>query len=177
MKHVCFIKDGKIVAAVTLDDAKVIDDDRKAARGPAVLQHHKILHTTHTDGKQHEVSLGVHEEPFEQVYEPWMHGEEFRDCLMVEIPIELPDKGFKLGDSWTEEGGLVPRPWTAEETAAYAESKKMGCVAELKQTAWTQAPDNPKAFRDAWAKYRKSIRDIMENTTDFSRVNWPERPA
>lgn len=45
----------------------------------------------------------------------------------------------------------------------------------LKQSDWTQLPDAP-VDSQAWADYRRQLRDLMDGLTDPAEVVWPDRP-
>ena len=49
----------------------------------------------------------------------------------------------------------------------------------LSQSDWTQARDSPLTTeqQDAWAVYRKALRDLPVNTTDPTQVVWPTPPS
>ncbi|WP_282052758.1 tail fiber assembly protein [Phaeobacter inhibens] len=55
----------------------------------------------------------------------------------------------------------------------------------LAGTDWTQMPDVPidlkiwgsrRAYRRAWRKYRKALRDLTDTITDVGNVTWPQPP-
>ncbi|MGK8235346.1 tail fiber assembly protein [Roseovarius sp. MS2] len=48
----------------------------------------------------------------------------------------------------------------------------------LAASDWTQMPDAPLGpeTREAWAAYRRALRDVTEGVTDPAQINWPLRP-
>lgn len=44
---------------------------------------------------------------------------------------------------------------------------------------WTQMPDADltEEQRQAWANYRQQLRDLINNITDTSPFDWPEKPT
>jgi hypothetical protein len=46
----------------------------------------------------------------------------------------------------------------------------------LSETDWTQVQDTP-VDRQAWATYRRALRDLPSATTDPVYPNWPEKPV
>ncbi len=64
--------------------------------------------------------------------------------------------------------------WSYDEITAKAKTREQR-TDRLSATDWTQLADVPKATRDKWKPYRKSLRDITE-TNAWPFVEWPELP-
>lgn len=47
--------------------------------------------------------------------------------------------------------------------------------AELSATDWTQLADSP-VNKQAWAKYRQSLRDLPASNNDPRQIEFPEKP-
>jgi hypothetical protein len=49
----------------------------------------------------------------------------------------------------------------------------------LSATDWAVMPDSPlsEEKKQEWVEYRQLLRDLPENTIDFSDVTWPEEPT
>jgi len=45
----------------------------------------------------------------------------------------------------------------------------------LSESDWTQLPDT-EVDKEAWALYRKELRDLLEDTSDPLNVVWPTKP-
>ena len=45
----------------------------------------------------------------------------------------------------------------------------------LKESDWSQLPDSP-CDREAWAKYRQSLRDFPATWTESTEVDFPDTP-
>tara|TARA_R100001086_G_scaffold249570_1_gene189775 strand:- start:1792 stop:2160 length:369 start_codon:yes stop_codon:yes gene_type:complete len=45
----------------------------------------------------------------------------------------------------------------------------------LKESDWTQLGD-AKVNKKTWGKYRQELRDIPQNTKDWTKVVWPKKP-
>ena len=52
-------------------------------------------------------------------------------------------------------------------------------TSRLSASDWTQARDSPLTTeqQDAWAAYRKELRDLPLNTQDPTQVVWPTPPS
>jgi hypothetical protein len=52
-------------------------------------------------------------------------------------------------------------------------------TSRLTDSDWTQFRDSPLTTeqQDAWAAYRKALRDLPTNTTDPTQVAWPTPPS
>tara|TARA_Y100000004_G_scaffold184422_1_gene233444 strand:- start:1171 stop:1527 length:357 start_codon:yes stop_codon:yes gene_type:complete len=47
----------------------------------------------------------------------------------------------------------------------------------LKESDWTQAADVPQTTKDTWATYRQLLRDVPQQETFPTTVNWPTKPS
>lgn len=76
---------------------------------------------------------------------------------------------------WLNEGNEIKSFDTAvlvDEAWATLRSHRNSALAE---SDWTQMPDAP-VDKDAWAKYRQSLRDLTEGLDDPLQAIWPPRP-
>lgn len=64
--------------------------------------------------------------------------------------------------------------WIAEEDSCWANLRRER-DSFLSECDWTQMPDAP-VDKAAWAEYRQKLRDLPQNTTDPTNVDWPEKP-
>ena len=47
----------------------------------------------------------------------------------------------------------------------------------LKQSDWTQMPDNPISNKQQWADYRQALRDFPETWEPSETVTFPDEPT
>jgi hypothetical protein len=47
----------------------------------------------------------------------------------------------------------------------------------LAECDWTRLDDAPEIDKEAWASYRKALRDITKTVTDPTQVTWPTPPS
>lgn len=68
-----------------------------------------------------------------------------------------------------------PPPPTQEELLAALRVQR---DRQLRETDWTQMPDSPlnTEAREGWRLYRQVLRDLPNNVTDASNVEWPISP-
>jgi len=77
-----------------------------------------------------------------------------------------------LGSIDTQIYQCNPQPHTEQEKWDIAREKRNGLLFE---SDWTQLLDSP-VNREAWAEYRKILREIPQSFSDPDSIVWPSKP-
>ena len=104
------------------------------------------------------------------------HGGAWADFLTVPVPDGLADKPLKaelVDDVWVislDVDTVTAAAWTALRTERNA---------RLAASDWTQLADARLSAekKSAWADYRQALRDLPDEVTDPTQVDWPLDPT
>ena len=104
------------------------------------------------------------------------HGGAWADFLTVPIPNGLEDKPLKaelVDDAWVislDVDTVTAAAWTALRT----QRNRL-----LQQSDWTALSDAhlSQDKKDAWFAYRQALRDLPDELTDPTQVDWPLDPT
>lgn len=86
-------------------------------------------------------------------------------------------QGLANGGSITVQNGkcvLIPAPSPTNDQLWVSVRKQRNGL--LSQSDWTQLADVASDVKAAWAPYRQALRDIPQNNSNPSKINWPEAP-
>lgn len=96
----------------------------------------------------------------------------FDPTLPVPVPEDHEDFGKTLGQIL----GM-----SEEECIVLVDAQTLSQIREhrnylLIESDWTQVGDVPDTIKQPWLVYRQELRDITENYSDVSNVQWPTKP-
>jgi len=101
---------------------------------------------------------------------------EWANCVCVSVTYDMVGKPLQVqreGDSYVlslDDSAVVAQAWTALRTERNA---------RLAASDWTQLQDTHLSAekKSAWADYRQALRDLPDELTDPTRVDWPLDPT